>query len=134
MLDLAASLYNLYTMHLDTLFLTVVILVQTTVVSLVKIGIEEVVIKPLAIRHTKRLLEKLGVESPLLKECWDKLDESLAQGIENVVEFFGDRQEYIKTAVLSQLVQSTMSEQDQKRLSEYLATEWSEKVFVNKCK
>lgn len=68
-------------MHTDTLFLTLVILAQSPLVSFIRMGIEEVILKPLAIRHTKRVLGALAEHSEVLKEAWDTLDYSLVEAL-----------------------------------------------------
>lgn len=119
-------------MHTDTLFLTALILAQTTITSLVRIGIEEVIIKPLAVRHTKRVLGTIADYRPILKDCWDLLDYSLTDSLDNVLMFLNDKVDYIQKVVLPRMEERELSDEQRLELTKYLSDNWSDKAFVTK--
>lgn len=119
-------------MHTDTLFLSALILAQSTVVSLIRMGLEEVILKPLAIRHTKRILGAIADNKELLQKAWDILDFSLTDNVQNILGFLRNDVEYIAEQVLPKLEETDLTEDQQVSLVSYLSDNWSEVAFLDK--
>ena len=118
----------------NTLLLFLILLFNNTLTSLVKTGIEELIVKPLAIRHGTKILQGLRNKSETLKKAWDALDYSLPQDANNFVSFLEDAETYIWDTVLPQVAEPDLDTEQKGALAQYLANNWSQDVFLSKIK
>ena len=120
---------------LDSLLLFAIFLLQGPILSLVKLGITEVVVKPFAMRQTEKVLGSLKIAAPqVLSKSFDILDKSLPQSASNFISFLSEPETYVKTEVLPK-VQEEVSElfpEEANALVDYLVSNWRQEIFLKK--
>ena len=120
-------------MDFNTLLLFLVLVLNTTLSELIKTGISELIVKPLAIRHGSKILKEIKGGSDTIKKAWDLLDYSLPQGVDNIIDFMGDAEGYIWETVLPELPDGALDNEEQEEaLVQHLAQNWSKETFLNK--
>jgi hypothetical protein len=116
----------------DTALLTIIVVMQTPIYSLIKIGVTETFIKPLAVRRAQEVLGALKVQSDLVKQAWSALDYSLPESVDNFLGFLGDAEKYIWDTVLPRIDTQELTAEQKQSLVKYLMENWDQKVFLSK--
>lgn len=119
----------------DSALLFVIFLLQGPILSLIKMGITEVIIKPFAMRQTKKALDSLkGLSPKILSKSFDLLDKSLPQSASNMISFLREPESYVEAKVLPQ-IENEVAElypDEATALVKYLVSNWSQGAFLDK--
>lgn len=119
----------------DSALLFAIFLLQGPILSLVKLGITEVIIKPFAMRQTQKALDSLKDLSPkILGQSFDILDRNLPESASNILNFLSEPESYVRSEIIPQ-IENEVAElypHEASALVDYLVSNWRQDAFLSK--